>query len=24
LDNRRTWAKAALDSVGVEAPRFLS
>jgi CRP-like cAMP-binding protein len=24
LDNRRTWAKAALDAVGVEAPRFLS
>ncbi|MDQ2699649.1 MAG: mechanosensitive ion channel, partial [Actinomycetota bacterium] len=24
LDNRRTWAKAALGSVGVEAPRFLS
>ena len=24
LDNRRTWAKAALDSVGVDAPRFLS
>jgi small-conductance mechanosensitive channel len=24
LDNRRIWAKAALDAVGVEAPRFLS
>lgn len=24
LDNRRTWAKAALDGIGVDAPRFLS